>query len=190
MLIKNQNLKTLYDLIVTNLPRSPINLQGKIFSKLTVSEYLYSKPKQGAYWKCICLCGGTIVVCATNLLQERVKSCGCLSAGMPLGKVVSHGFSSIISSHNQKRFGNIWDNMKQRCLNPKNDNYPNYGGRGIKICKRWMKFENFIKDMWKSYIKHIEEFGEKNTTLGRIEVEGNYKNLRPWWGIDNFSKIR
>lgn len=37
--------------------------------------------------------------------------------------------------------------MVQRCCNPKHDAYKNYGGRGIKICKRWLKFENFLADM-------------------------------------------
>lgn len=40
-----------------------------------------------------------------------------------------------------------WRAMKQRCLNPRNHNYPGYGGRGITVCKRWLKFENFLADM-------------------------------------------
>lgn len=40
-----------------------------------------------------------------------------------------------------------WGMMKSRCLNPKFDRYYDYGGRGIKICNRWLKFENFLEDM-------------------------------------------
>lgn len=40
-----------------------------------------------------------------------------------------------------------WINMKQRCLNKKSPIFKYYGGRGIKVCKRWLKFENFYKDM-------------------------------------------
>lgn len=40
-----------------------------------------------------------------------------------------------------------WQHMIQRCSNPKNPAYKNYGGRGIKVCERWLKFENFISDV-------------------------------------------
>jgi hypothetical protein len=41
-----------------------------------------------------------------------------------------------------------WDNMKQRCLNPKNPRYKSYGARGIKVCDRWLhSFKNFLADI-------------------------------------------
>ncbi len=65
--------------------------------------------------------------------------------------------------------------MKQRCLNVKHKSYSRYGGRGIKVCKRWLGkkgFKNFLKDM-----------GHKPTpkhSLDRINNDGNYepKNCR------------
>lgn len=65
-----------------------------------------------------------------------------------------------------------WDHMKARCLRPNSANYHRYGGRGIKICKRWMKYENFLADMGRRPSpKH---------SLDRIRVNGNYtpKNCR------------
>jgi hypothetical protein len=61
-----------------------------------------------------------------------------------------------------------WSTMKQRCLNEKNDNYKNYGGRGIKVCDRWLGkngFNNFLLDM-----------GERpeGKTLDRIDFNGDY----------------
>lgn len=41
----------------------------------------------------------------------------------------------------------IWAAMKQRCGNPANKDYPDYGARGITVCKRWLKYENFLADM-------------------------------------------
>lgn len=40
-----------------------------------------------------------------------------------------------------------WQHMKSRCSNPNDKAYKNYGGRGIKVCDRWMRFLNFLADM-------------------------------------------
>ncbi len=59
-----------------------------------------------------------------------------------------------------------WTAMKQRCLNPKNADYPDYGGRGITICDRWMNsFENFLADMGPR---------PEGMTIERVEVNGGY----------------
>lgn len=59
-----------------------------------------------------------------------------------------------------------WSNMKQRCNNPNATGYKNYGGSGIKHCKRWDKFENFFHDMGKK--------PTKKHTIGRIDSSTNY----------------
>lgn len=60
----------------------------------------------------------------------------------------------------------VWDSMKQRCSNPNNKKYHLYGGRGIKVVKRWLSFENFTKDMG---------VRPKGATLDRINNDGNYE---------------
>lgn len=62
--------------------------------------------------------------------------------------------------------------MLRRCNNPKDKEYHNYGGRGIQCL--WKKFEEFKNDMYDSYLKHLEKYGKENTTLDRINNDGNY----------------
>jgi hypothetical protein len=59
-----------------------------------------------------------------------------------------------------------WSSMKQRCLNQKCRSYPNYGGRGIKVCGRWMTFKNFFDDMGEAPLGY---------SLERVDNNGNYE---------------
>lgn len=73
-----------------------------------------------------------------------------------------------------------WNTMTERCNNPRHTYYKYYGGRGIKVCDRWLNFENFYKDMYSSYKEHVKKYGEKDTTLDRININIDYcpKNCR------------
>jgi hypothetical protein len=67
-----------------------------------------------------------------------------------------------------------WTGMRRRCNNPKDDKYPNYGGRGIKVCDRWNSFRNFVADMGpKPSLQH---------TLERTDNDGNYDPFNCIWG--------
>lgn len=70
------------------------------------------------------------------------------------------------------RFNNIYYGILDRCNNKKNNRYYCYGDRGIKCI--WESFNDFKNDMYESYLKHVEEFGEKQTTIDRIDNNGNY----------------
>jgi len=64
--------------------------------------------------------------------------------------------------------------IRQRCLNPNYVGYKHWGGKGIKICKRWMIFENFLEDMYGGYLAHTKKHGKFNTFLDRIDGNKDY----------------
>jgi len=81
----------------------------------------------------------------------------------------------------QTTFYKKWLGIKTRCLNLNNHAYKDYGKLGKTICKRWHIFINFRDDMYKSYLKHCTEFGEKNTTIERINNDKGYNPNNCKW---------
>ena len=71
--------------------------------------------------------------------------------------------------------------MKQRCFNPNNPRYKNYGGRGITVCKEWNDFANFYE--WAIAHGYDENLNKekKLCTLDREDVDGNYEPSNCRW---------
>jgi hypothetical protein len=142
--------------------RNSAKLLGKKFGRLTVikriGSYIHGKKGYNAKWLCQCDCGQEIETISTRLLSKKTISCGCFHKE----RITTHGMSRT----NTYR---IWIKMKQRCLNPniEPDIWANYGGRGIKICDRWLKFENFLADMG--------ERPSKEHSIDRIDNDGHYE---------------
>jgi len=109
-----------------------IDLTGQKFGRLIIIERSNNNKSNKITWLCKCDCGNEKIACGGDLKNGRIKSCGCL--------LRTHG----LSKHSLYP---IWNQMTQRCSNIKDRYYKNYGGRGITVCKRWMKFENFLTDM-------------------------------------------
>lgn len=119
--------------------RKFIDLTGKRFGRLTALRRLDRRGIEW-YWLCACECGNQSEVAGVSLREGTTKSCGCLARDNLRTLATTHGFTGT-------RIHRIWKNMIQRCSNPKSRGYKDYGGRGIRVCKRWRKFENFLADM-------------------------------------------
>lgn len=118
------------------------NLIGKKFGKLVPIRYI-EKYK----YLCRCDCDKEIIVTSANLKNGHTKSCGCLLKE----KLTKHGHT--IKNNRSKTYLS-WDNMIQRCTNPNNPEYKDYGGRNppIIVCDRWNpksggSFKNFLIDV-------------------------------------------
>jgi hypothetical protein len=121
-----------------------IDLTGQRFHRLTVIQVGGTKryrryTKQ--LWLSRCDCGNELIVSGVSLRSGNTRSCGCLKSEVLLKRITTHGKT-------KSRCYGIWRSMRQRCSNPKNTGYVDYGGRGITVCQRWNdSFEAFYSDM-------------------------------------------
>lgn len=147
-------------------------LIGNVFGRLTViREHIYEGIIRK--WVCICDCGNTKITQEGSLKNGRTKSCGCLKREENINRLTKNG-----RAINKKHTGeyNSYHAMIQRCTNPNNDRYKNYGGRGIKVCERWLNsFDNFLEDMGKKPT-------EKHSIDRFPNVNGNYEPINCRWG--------
>ncbi len=160
------------------------NIKGEKFGRLTVINRVENGKNGQVRWLCNCKCGKTAVVCSNSLRSGGTRSCGCLqrevasSVGAATidanrgtrGTRLMHGHAGAKRSRTYQS----WRTMRQRCSNPRVDNYKHYGGRGITICSRWLNsFESFLADM-----------GERpdGKTLDRYpDHNGNYEPRNCRW---------
>ncbi len=111
-------------------------------------------------WVCRCGCEKFTHVPTDRLSGKTTRSCGCSTGLLISKKLTRHG-----------KYGSpeyrVWAGMLTRCRNPKDPTYQRYGLRGISVCERWLKFENFVQDM-----------GERPSdihSIDRIDNNGNYE---------------
>lgn len=154
------------------------NLIGKKFNNLLIlklikTEYKYNSlgkiKKKNRYYLCKCDCGKETVVCSYNLTTKNsTKSCGC---------AVINACKLNFSTHKlgKSRLYNIWNGIKQRCLNEHSKFYKNYGGRGIKVCDDWKHNFKIFHD-WAINNGYSDEL-----SIDRINNNGNYEPLNCHW---------
>lgn len=152
------------------------DLTGQRFGKLTVKA-LSEVKNRSAIWKCQCDCGNITEVLGNSLVSGGTRSCGCL---IKETRPIKHGLADT-------RIYNIWKGMIRRCFHEESEEYPNYGGRGITVCKEWQGEEGASR----FYKWSMENGYAENLTIDRKNTNGNYEpsNCR-WtdWETQNYNK--
>lgn len=143
---------------------SRLYLEGQKFGRLLVLDYAYLKPKRGIYYNCLCDCGNIKQVSTNSLKKGETKSCGCYKH--EIDTTIKHGGAKIGKLTSEYK---TWIGIKTRCYNLNNEKYPIYGGRGIKVCDKWLGEEGFI-----NFLKDMGNKPSSNHSIDRINVNGNY----------------
>lgn len=140
------------------MARPTHDLHGKVFGRLTVWSKATSGKGGASRWDCLCVCGTFTTAYATSLIYGNTKSCGCLAKEMASVRITSLTPEQRLGrlTHGASRRGaltptfKIWLGISKRCYQKTDKNYPDYGGRGIRVCKRWRGptgYANFLADM-------------------------------------------
>lgn len=136
-----------------------IDMTGKKCGRWTVLRQGKTDRRKRIHWTCRCECGTERDVEGTNLRGGHSISCGCFSSDTSRELNTTHGMTGT-------RIYDIWRGMMSRCYNSAVASYPDYGGRGIKVCDRWHVFENFFADMGHR--------PSDDLTMDRINNNGDY----------------
>lgn len=148
-----------------------IDITGQKFGRLTVIRQKGNTKRGNSLWLCRCNCSNEmeVIVRGVDLRKDRVRSCGCLQKEVTKQRSTKHGHNSngqvSLTYHS-------WTGIIQRCTNINYIEYRYYGGRGITVCKRWRKFENFLEDMGET---------PKGHQVDRINNDGNYCKSNCRW---------
>jgi len=144
-----------------------LDVVGDVFGRLTVVAFAGKNRHDRSAWHCRCECGTEKVLAGSDLRSGKIISCGCARRERTIAPRITHGLK-------KHPLYQTWAQMKARCLNPRSKAYPEYGGRGIKVCDRWLlSFKDWLAD--------VGERPARGMTIDRENNDGDYEPSNVRW---------
>lgn len=144
--------------------RERLDLSGNRYGRLVALRYAYTNNQGNAMWECLCDCGNIAIVNSQKLKVGKTKSCGCYNRDL----TIQRNINNADGKYRDPRLYRIYFGMRSRCYNTKEYHYPDWGGRGIKICDEWLS-DFFAFQEW------AIANGYKDTlSIDRIDNNGDY----------------
>src|SRR5882724_894990 len=151
------------------MPAKKTILPGTRFTRFIVIQF-HNRIRGTAQYLCKCDCGNERLIWQHNLTSGASRSCGCLRDSISAVQSITHGHS--INGQISKEYMS-WSRAKARCLNENSERFKDYGGRGIRMCERWLiSFENFLLDMGPC---------PEGFSIERLNNDGNYEPGNCCW---------
>jgi hypothetical protein len=144
-----------------------IDMTGCRSGLLLVVRLAEREGRRLAYWVCQCDCGREHTVRGGHLRDGLVTHCGCRSAEIRAKGAMTHGMSKTPEYL-------AWCCMKNRCFKPQDKQYPNYGGRGIRVCDEW-------RNSFEAFFDHVGPRPSSDHSIDRINNDGNYEPGNVRW---------
>lgn len=167
------------------------DLLGNKYGLLTVIQKSSQNCKSGSMWLCQCECGKETIVARCSLTSGHTKSCGCKRASFlkKSSPSLKHGGSSRKKNNgkNYERLYKVWCGMRERCNNPNNRKYSEYGGRGISVCGEWNDYAVFRE--WAYSNGYDENAARGECTIDRINNDKGYSPDNCRWVDSHIQRI-
>lgn len=144
--------------------KAVVSLVGNKYGRLTVTEFSHYDSRDCAHWKCLCECGNYKAIRGDRIKDGRAQSCGCRQKEI----IANVGHNNKIHGFCGTDLYTIWGLIIQRCENPSNPNYPEYGARGIKVCSG-------IRASVEGLIKAIGERPDRSFSVDRKDNNKGYE---------------
>lgn len=154
------------DKINSRFGRRSIDITGKTFNRLTAIRIVGTNNKHQNLWECKCVCGNTVIATASHLINNVVKSCGCL-----------HSRDHVIKLVSRNPLYRRYMSMLSRCYNPNDNSYKRCGARGIYVCEEWYTPGEIHIGFTNYYNWCMNNGYKRELSIDRIDNDGPYA---PW----------